>query len=237
MQRSDTFVSPTRAVLLVLFASLLVSISPDASLRAQPAEPTIGEADLGGVVTGPNGPEAGIWVIAETTDLPTKFAKIVVTDDHGRYLVPALPRANYSVWVRGYGLIDSPKTTTIPGRRLDLTAVPSPNAAAAAQYFPAIYWFAMLKVPDQSEFQGGGVGGVKSQERWLDVVKTDGCFTCHQLGNSATRTVSPSLGPFKSSVEAWERRIQSGQAMTQNTYSCDARTPRKLSEANMNGRR
>ena len=215
MQRSDTFVVPTRAVLLALFASFLVWISPNASLRAQPAELSIGEADLGGVVTGPNGPEAGIWVIAETTDLPTKLAKIVVTDDHGRYLVPALPRANYSVWVRGYGLIDSPKTTTIPGRRLDLTAVPAPNAAAAAQYFPAIYWFAMLKVPDQSEFQGGGVGGVKSQERWLDVVKTDGCFTCHQLGNSATRTVSPSLGPFKSSVEAWERRIQSGQAMMQ----------------------
>ncbi len=65
--------------------------------------------DLGGVVTGPKGPEAGVWVIAETTDLPTKFAKIVVTDDRGRYLVPDLPKANYNVWVRGYGLVDSPK--------------------------------------------------------------------------------------------------------------------------------
>src|SRR5262245_60246391 len=161
MPRSDTFAVLTRAVLLTLFASLLISISPNSSSRAQPAELSIGEADLGGVVTGPNGPEAGIWVIAETADLPTKFAKIVVTDDQGRYLIPALPRANYSVWVRGYGLVDSPKTTTIAGRRLNLTAVPAPNAAAAAEYFPAIYWFAMLKVPDQSEFQGGGVGGVK----------------------------------------------------------------------------
>ena len=42
--------------------------------------------DLGGVVTGPKGPEAGVWVIAETKDLPTKFVKIVVTDDRGRYL-------------------------------------------------------------------------------------------------------------------------------------------------------
>src|SRR5687767_15799948 len=65
--------------------------------------------DLGGVVTGPKGPEAGVWVIAETTDLPTKFGKIVVTDDRGRYLLPDLPKANYSVWVRGYGLVDSAK--------------------------------------------------------------------------------------------------------------------------------
>src|SRR5262249_55457282 len=68
--------------------------------------------DLGGTVTGPCGPEAGVWVIAQTTDLPTPFAKIVVTDDRGRYLVPDLPKATYNVWVRGYGLVDSPKTQT-----------------------------------------------------------------------------------------------------------------------------
>src|SRR5688572_22655462 len=65
--------------------------------------------DIGGVVTSSKGPEAGVWVIAETTDLPTKFSKTVVTDDQGRYLIPDLPRANYNVWVRGYGLIDSRK--------------------------------------------------------------------------------------------------------------------------------
>ena len=69
---------------------------------------------IGGVVTGPNGPEAGVWVIAETTDLPTKFAKIVVTDDQGRYLIPELPKAKYKVWVRGYGLVDSPKVDGEP---------------------------------------------------------------------------------------------------------------------------
>jgi hypothetical protein len=47
--------------------------------------------DIGGVVTGKHGPEAGVWVIAETTDLGTRFAKIVVTDDHGRYVIPDLP--------------------------------------------------------------------------------------------------------------------------------------------------
>ena len=71
--------------------------------------------DIGGVVTGPKGAEAGVWVIAETTDLPTKFSKTVVTDDRGRYLVPDLPKANYSVWVRGYGLVDSPKVAGVAG--------------------------------------------------------------------------------------------------------------------------
>src|SRR5262245_45981090 len=74
----------------------------------------VGSAELGGIVASANGPEPGVWVIAETTDLPTKFAKIVVTDDQGRYLIPELPSANYSVWVRGYGLVDSPKVQTTP---------------------------------------------------------------------------------------------------------------------------
>jgi hypothetical protein len=101
----------------------------------------IGEHDLGGAVTGKNGPEAGVWVIAETNGLPTPFAKIVVTDDQGRYVIPDLPQANYDVWVRGYGLVDSPRVVTTPGKMVNLTAVPAPNAAVAAQYYPAIYWF------------------------------------------------------------------------------------------------
>ena len=59
------------------------------------------------MVQGANGPEAGVWVIAETKDLPTNFIKIVVTDDQGRFMLPELPSASYSVWVRGYGLADS----------------------------------------------------------------------------------------------------------------------------------
>ncbi len=72
--------------------------------------------DIGGVVAGPNGPEAGVWVIAETTDLPTRFTRIVVTDDQGRYVVPDLPKADYNVWVRGYGLVNSAKVDGEPGR-------------------------------------------------------------------------------------------------------------------------
>ena len=115
--------------------------------------------DIGGVVTSAKGPEAGVWVIAETTDLPTRFAKMVVTDDHGRYVLPDLPKTNYNVWVRGYGLVDSRKVRTTPGKILNLKAVVAPTAAAAAEYYPGIYWFSMLKIPDKSEFPGTGPQG------------------------------------------------------------------------------
>src|SRR5499427_7027892 len=120
----------------------------------QPAAVAIDNDDIGGVVTGANGPEAGVWVIAETTDLPTRYAKMVVTDDRGRYVVPDLPKAKYKVWVRGYGLVDSPKVDGEPGKQLNLTAVPAPDDRAAAQYYPAIYWYAMLKMPPAKDFGG-----------------------------------------------------------------------------------
>jgi len=171
----------------------------------------VGSSDLGGVVSGPKGPEAGVWVIAETTDLPTKFAKIVVTDASGRYLIPDLPKANYSVWVRGYGLVDSSKVRTTPGTTLNLTAVPAPSAKAAAEYYPAIYWYSMLKIPQENEFP---VGKVKTQVEWLSVVKTNGCNGCHAMGTPGTRTI-PKDFTHMSSVDAWTQRIQSGQALPQ----------------------
>src|SRR5437016_4726702 len=106
----------------------------------QSAAVRIDNDDIGGVVTSAKGPEAGVWVIAETTDLPTKFAKIVVTDDQGRYVMPDLQKANYNVWVRGYGLVDSPKVKSAPGKIVNLKAVVAPTPAAAAEYYPAIYW-------------------------------------------------------------------------------------------------
>src|SRR5437867_12758129 len=115
---------------------------------AQPVQ--VGATDLGGVVTSANGPEAGVWVIAETTDLPTKFAKVVVTDDQGRYLIPELPKASYNVWVRGYGLVDSPKVKKEIGRHMSRTAVRAPTPAQAAEYYPALYWFSLLRVPESS---------------------------------------------------------------------------------------
>src|SRR5580698_3972838 len=114
--------------------------------RAETTVP-IKKTDIGGVVTSANGPEAGVWVIAETHDLPTRYAKIVVTDDQGRYVVPDLPKAKYTIWVRGYGLVDSPKVQCDPGKIVNLTAVKAPDPKAAAQYYPAIYWYSMLKFP------------------------------------------------------------------------------------------
>src|SRR5712692_3953280 len=113
------------SALVSLGISVLFIAAQTGLLGAQPtADPAIriGGKDLGGVVTSANGAEAGVWVIAETTDLPTKFAKIVVTDDRGRYVIPDLPKANYSVWVRGYGLVDSPKVKTALGKIVNLSA-------------------------------------------------------------------------------------------------------------------
>jgi len=187
--------------LLLLVASLLpVSAQQQVSVR---------DTDIGGGVTGPSGPEAGVWVIAETTDLPTKFAKIVVTDDLGRYLIPDLPRATYRVWVRGFGLVDSPKVEASPGRNLNLTAVPARSEKDATQYYPAMYWWALLNPPPTSEFP---MPKIKSQGEWLNIIKVGACGSCHALGTPWTRTVSPNLGEFRSSVEAWQRRLTSGQA-------------------------
>src|ERR1700736_3991792 len=112
----------------IALAAVLAGVPAQLSAQQAPPGVTIGATDLGGVVTGPNGPEAGVWVIAETKDLPTRFAKMVVTDDQGRYLVPDLPKANYSIWVRGYGLVDSPKVESDPGKIVNLKSVPAPNA-------------------------------------------------------------------------------------------------------------
>ena len=204
----------------VVFSAVLFAVWPARLSSQQNATVRIDADDIGGVVASAKGPEAGVWVIAETTDLPTKFAKIVVTDDQGRYLLPDLPKANYDVWVRGYGLVDSPKVKGAPGKILNLKAVVAPSEAAAAEYYPAIYWYAMFKVPDKSSFPGTGPEGngmpanMKTQGQWLDTLKTDGCYTCHQLGNKATRTIPKELGHFNSSTDAWARRILSGQAMT-----------------------
>src|SRR5262245_7072260 len=178
--------------------------------------------DIGGVVTGPKGPEAGVWVIAETTDLPTRYAKIVVTDDQGRYVIPDLPKAKYKVWVRGYGLVDSAKVDAEPGRQLNLTAVLAPNEKAAAEYYPPIYWYSMLRIPPKNEFpgtgpQGNGINpGQRSQHYWLADVKSLGCISCHALGTPGTRTIPREFSKdFANSRDAWLRRVQAGQAMGQ----------------------
>jgi hypothetical protein len=207
------------SVAAIALAGLLAGAP--AQLSAQQSAPPgviIGNTDIGGVVTGPNGPEAGVWVIAETKDLPTRYAKMVVTDDQGRYVIPDLPQANYSIWVRGYGLVDSPKVQSDPGKIVNHRAVAAPNEAAAAQYYPAIYWYSMMKIPDKNQFDGkSGIPDKITQVDWLKQVKNIGCIGCHQLGQLSTRTIPASLGEFKSGEEAWMRRVQSGQSGEQMT--------------------
>ncbi len=95
-------------------AAYLIATAPQ--VHAQDSSIKIKANDIGGVVSSTKGPEAGVWVIAETTDLPTRYIKEVVTDDRGRYLIPDLPKANYTVWARGYGLVDSPKVQDRTGQ-------------------------------------------------------------------------------------------------------------------------
>lgn len=209
----------------VLFASAiaLVAARQQTSVAAAQEETSrvaIDDDDVGGVVTSASGREAGVWVIAETNDLPTTFRKIVVTDDRGRYLVPDLPKATYRVWVRGYGLVDSQPVQATPGQHLALTAVVARNARAAAQYYPSDYWYSLLRVPPKDAFPmapesavpGRGRGapqGIASQAEWVSTIK--GCVICHQMGDKATRELPASLGTFDSSIAAWDRRVNVGQ--------------------------
>ena len=203
------FAEALRRLLTTLCLSVL-ALFLSTGARAQQLDVRANE--IGGVVTSTKGPEAGVWVIAETTDLPTKFARIVVTDDQGRYLIPDLPAANYSVWVRGYGLVDSPKALAKPGMTLNHTAIIAPNDAAAAHYYPAAYWYAMMKIPPAKDF-GDSTDIPKNitQDNWLRQMNNVDCIGCHQLGQLSTRTIPPSLGQFASGEEAWVRRVASGQ--------------------------
>src|SRR4051812_12045848 len=119
------FLNLSRAIGIaaVLAASLVLVSAFHVTGQTVPLD----DDDVGGVVNSLNGPEAGVWVIAQTNDLATPFVRIVVTDELGRYVLPDLPQATYQIWVRGYGLVDSPKVAASPGRVVDLTAVLAPD--------------------------------------------------------------------------------------------------------------
>ena len=211
-RRTHAFSIPILIVCLtVIFGACTEAVSRGGA-------PNVDDDDIGGVVRSEEGPEAGVWVIAETDALPTKFVRIVVTDDEGRYVLPDLPQATYRVWVRGYGLVDSPQVEAEPGQSLDLEAKQAPDERAAAEYYPAGYWFSLLEVPAPANFPGTGPEGngfspdVRNQADFLRSIKSGNCTACHQLGNEATRELHPALGTFASSREAWERRLMSGQA-------------------------
>ncbi len=206
------------SVAAMLVAAALVSFS--ASGRAASGMQAV-EADISGVVTSSNGPEEGVWVIAETTSLPTKFVKSAVTGDGGRYLIPDLPDATYDVWVRGYGLVDSDPVTAVPGDTVDLEATVAETPAEAARVYPANYWYSLIRPPATDEFPGTGEDGngiaanLQHQDQWIDVQK-QGCMLCHQLGSRIIREID-NIDQFDSSLEAWDHRVRMGQRGSQMT--------------------
>ena len=165
-------------------------------------------AAITGQVSSAAGPEAGVWVVAETSEFDTFFARIVATDDEGRFAIPDLPSARYEIWVRGYGLADSAKYSAEPGTSMQIEATLAPNDAVAAQVYPAAYWYSMMGLPDESEL-ANIEGGLNAYLTWM---KNMGCVGCHQLGQQATRTIPEFFGEFETHEQAWMRRVLSGQA-------------------------
>ncbi|PYQ93849.1 MAG: hypothetical protein DMF96_28215 [Acidobacteria bacterium] len=187
-----------RAVSLAVASVLMASLTWVNAQQRGGATVAIDPDDIGGVVTSSKGPEAGVWVIAETSELPTKFARMVVTDDQGRYVLPDLPRASYQVFVRGYGLVDSARVPAKLGQHLDLKAVVAPDGRAAAQVYPANYWLSLMEIPK---------GDVSDKDVLLE---TKACYSCHQVGDLVTREISKNLGSYTSSLDAWDHHVTVG---------------------------
>ncbi|MBY0509035.1 MAG: carboxypeptidase-like regulatory domain-containing protein [Rhodospirillaceae bacterium] len=200
-----------------LMAALMASSGLMAAAGMSPAFAAapvpIDNDDIGGVVTSSKGPEAGVWVVAETKDVGTQYIKIAITDDQGRYVIPDLPKAKYKVWVRGYGLSDSKAVDSETGKQINITATLAPSPQAAAQIYPAQYWYALIEPPKASEFPGTGPSGngispgMGTQQNWLHHMQ-ENCMFCHQLGTKATREL-PDVG---NPIEAWDQRLQKARA-------------------------
>src|SRR4051812_29654278 len=168
-----------RTLKLVGVTTLVAAAGAALALASRDISAADNSGVISGVVRSSKGPEAGVWVIAETDDTPTHFRKIVVTDDRGRYLLPEMPRAaTYKVWVRGYGLVDS---KAVPGKveeTLNLTAVLAKTPQEAAEIYPASYWASLLEPPKKSEFPGTGPKGngispdIKTQDEWINIIKS-----------------------------------------------------------------
>src|SRR6267142_2207946 len=215
---------------IAVFAAALLALT--AAFAAYPLSALQGQRNarsappaggyITGVVQGGQGPEAGVWVIAETKGLPTNFIKIVVTDDQGRFMLPELPDAIYSVWVRGFGLVDSKPIQMKPAASpVTLRATSAQTPQEAAKVYPGNYWLSLLEPPARSEFPGtgpvasGGNGlstGMLSQNHWINSLKSD-CNFCHQLGNRLTRSVDhifKAKPELKTHAAAWEWRLGTG---------------------------
>ena len=207
---------------MVFAVSPLLLVATGAQQHPRPV--AIDADDIGGVVTGPNGPEAGVWVIAETRDLPVRYIKIVVTDDQGRYVIPDLPKARYNVWVRGYGLVDSAKSTSEPGQTVNVTADAGADEAAAAQYYPAIYWYSMLQIPAATELADRERFRANMTQRRLARIDEE-----HRLHR---------LPPARAALDADDSRRRSARsrrARRRGTGACSRARPASMMIGQLNG--
>ena len=176
-------------------------VGAGAGAASPPVNVAIDADDIGGVVTGANGPEAGVWVIAETTDLPHQ--------DSPRSSSPTTRAATSSPICRrptttsGCAATASsirPRSTASPGKRLNLTAVPAPNDDGGGRILSGDLLVldaqdaGQERVPRHRDQRQRHSRTMKTQSQWLDSVKTNGCVRCHQLGNKATRTIPEALG-------------------------------------------
>src|SRR4029453_16656598 len=98
-----------------------------------------------------------------------------------------------------------------PGQLINLTAVLAPDDRSAAHYYPAIYWYTMMKIPPAKDF--GGTTDIPKNvtlEIWRQRMNNTDCIGCHQLGQESTRTIPSALGPFNWGAEACGRRLPPG---------------------------
>ena len=195
--------------------------------RAQTPNVPVDAQSISGVVLNEGKPEAGAWVIAETESLPTKFRKIVVTDDQGRFVVPALPEASYQIWVRGYGLRDSRPVPAARGERVTLAARTARTPQEAAKLYPPNYWLSLFQPPAKEALPPI----YPTREHWVGQVKLD-CMLCHQMGIQLTRiwpypddwihvweredtmmqyAKRHGIDPLKTALADWNKRIEDGE--------------------------
>jgi hypothetical protein len=205
-----------RGTVFVLAAGLLVALATSGGvvLNGQGGQAS---GTITGVVASEKGPEAGVWVIAETRDLPTSLRKIVVTGDDGKFLLPELPRGNYEVFARGYGLVDSPRVKAALGQDIKLAPTVAKTPQEEARIYPGPYWFSMMKIPAPTEFPGTGPegNGISTAFKTVEAYnhELNECVHCHTLGGTEwTRTQPPNTEKdYTSSVDMWDKRVRMGQ--------------------------
>lgn len=175
---SSLFIVP--AALLIF--SLICLLGYD-EVNAQPSAQDF----IRGKVHVQHGDPGGVWVIAQTEELGTPFAKIVVTDDKGNFLLPDLPDANYQVWVRGYGLVDSQPVEARPSNKnVNLRAQVASTPQEAAKIYPPAYWYGLLDLPTDADVEALAPASIQNAAHWQNRTKL-GCQLCHTMGDHHTR--------------------------------------------------